>query len=119
MDEGSPPRIKELFQRKRKRLQVRTPRDWHVEGVNLASDKEEDFNKDNGANQLHIKEVEQSPPLVVSSLLLQSNWVAFTPGTLQTLGERGGKRMLIGHTCGTSLSPSMSSPRKLMPSLLR
>ena len=70
MDEGSPPRIKELFQRKLRRLQVRTPRDCHVEGVNLASDEEEDFNKDNGANQLHIKEAEQSPPLVVPPLLL-------------------------------------------------
>ena len=40
-------------------------------------------------------------------------------GTLQTLGERGGKRMLIRHTCSTSLSPSMSPLRKLRPSLLQ
>ena len=118
MDEGSPPRIKELFQRKMKRLQVRTPRDCHVEGVDLASNEEEDFNKDNRANQLHVKEAEQSLPLVVHPPLLQSSWVTFAPGTLQTLGERGGKRMLIGHTCCTSLSLSMSLLRKLMPSTL-
>ena len=88
-----------------------------MEGVDLASEK--DLNKDNGANQLHIQEAEQLPPLVVPPLLLQSSWVTFAPGTLQTLGERGGKRMLIGHTCGTSLSPSMSLLRKLMPSLLQ
>ena len=73
MDEGSPPRIKEPFQRKLKRLQVRTLRDWHVEGVDLASNEEEDFNKDNGANQLVVKEAEQSPPLVVPPPLLQSS----------------------------------------------
>ena len=84
-----------------------------MEGVDITSDEE----GDNGANQLHIKEVEQSPPLVVPPPLLQSSWVAFVPGTLQTLGERGGKRMLIGHTCGTSLSSLMSLPSKQMPSL--
>ena len=83
-----------------------------MEGADLTSDKE----GDNGANQLHIKEAEQLPPLVVPPLLLQSSWVTFSPGTLQTLVERGGKRMLTGHTCGTSLSPSMSLLRKLMPS---
>ena len=117
MDEGSPLRIKEPFQRKLKRLQARTPRVRHVEEVNLASEK--DLNKDIRANQLHVREAEHSPPLVVPPLLLQSSWVTFCPGTLQTLGERDGKRMLIGHTCGTSLSTSMSPLRKLMPSLLR
>ena len=58
MDKGSPPRIKEPFQRNMKRLQVRTNRDHHVEGVDLASDEEEGFNRDNGANPLHIKEAE-------------------------------------------------------------
>ena len=47
-----------------------------------------------------------------------SSWVAFALGTLQTLGERGGKRMLIEHTCTTFLSPLMSPPRKLRPSPL-
>ena len=83
-----------------------------MEGVNLTFDEE----GDNGANQLHIKEAEQLPPLVVPPPLLQSSWVTFAPGTLQTLGERGGKRMLIGHTCGISLSPSMSLLLKQMPS---
>ena len=87
MNKGSPPRIKEPFQRKLKRLHVRTPRVRHVEGVDLAS--EEDFNKDNGANQFHVQEAEQLPPLVVPPLLLRYSWVAFAPGTLQTLGERG------------------------------
>ena len=88
MDEGSPPRIKAPFQRKLKRLQVRTPRDWHVEGVDLASNEE----GDNGANQLNIKEAEQLPPLVVTPPLLQSSWVTFAPGTLQTLGGEGWKK---------------------------
>ena len=77
------------------------------------------FDKDNGANQLHAQEVEHLPPLVEPPLLPQSSWVAFTPGTLQTLGERGGKRMLIRHTCSTSLSPSMSPLKKLRPSPLQ
>ena len=53
-----------------KRLQVRTHRDQHVEGVDLTSDKEEDFNRDNRANQLGIKEMGQPPPLVVPPPLL-------------------------------------------------
>ena len=101
------------------RLQVRTHRDHHMEGVDPASDEEEDFNRDNGADQLHIKEAEQLPPLVVPPQLLQSSWVAFAPGTLQTLGERDGRKTLTGHTCRTSPSPLMSLPRKLMPSVLR
>ena len=94
-----------------------TLRVWHVEGVGLVSKRA--LNKDNGANQLHAQEVEHSPPLVEPPLLPLSSWVAFTPGTLQTLGERGGKRMLIEHSCSTSLSPSMSPLRKLRPSPLR
>ena len=58
-----------------KRLQVRTHREQHVEGVDLASDEEEDFNRDNGTNQLLIREAGQPPPLVVPPLLLQSSWV--------------------------------------------
>ena len=115
MDEDSPPRVKEPFPCKLERLQVRTLRVWHVEGVSLVSER--DLNKD-GANQLHAQEVEHSPPLVEPPLLPHSSWVTFTLGTLQTSGERGGKRMLIGHTCSTSLSPSMSPLRKLRPSLL-
>ena len=91
------------------------PQDQHMEGVNLASDEEEGLNRDNRANLLHVKEAEQLPPLVVPPLLLQSSWVSFAPGTLQTSGERGGRKMLTEHTCGTSLSPSMSLPRRLMP----
>ena len=46
-----------------KRLQVRTIRDHHVEGVDLASDEEEGLNRDNRANLLHDKEAKQPPPL--------------------------------------------------------
>ena len=91
------------------------PRVWHMVGVGLTSER--DLNRDNRANQL--QEAEHSPPLVVPPLILWSSWVTFAPGTQQTLGERGGKRMLIRHTCSTSLSPSMSLLRKLRPSLLR
>ena len=117
MDKGSPPRVKEPFPSKLKRFQVRTLRVWHMEGVSLISKR--DLNKDNGANQLHTQEAEHLLPLVVPPLLPWSSWVAFTPGTLQTLGERGGKRMLIRLTCSTSLSPSMSPLRKLRPSPLQ
>ena len=55
-----------------------------MEGVDLTSNEEGDSNKDNGANQLHVKEAEQLPPLVVPPPLLQSGWVTFAPGTLQT-----------------------------------
>ena len=57
-------------------------------------------------------------PPVEPPLLPWSSWVTFTLGTLRILGERGGKRMLIKHTCITFLSPLMSPPRKLRPSLL-
>ena len=115
MDKGSPPRIKELFQRNMKRLQVRTHMGHHMKGVDLAFDEEEGLNRDNRANPLHAKEVEQLPPLVVPPLLLQSNWVAFAPGTLRTSGKRGGRKMPTGHTCGTSPSPSISLLRRLKP----
>ena len=58
-----------------------------MEGVDLASDEGEDFNRDNRTNQLHVKEAGQLPPLVVPLPLLQSSSVTFTPGTLQTLGD--------------------------------
>ena len=118
MDKGSPARIKEQFQKNMKRLQVRTHRDHHIEGIDLTSDKEEGLNRDNRANLLHVKEAELLLPLVVPPLLLQASWVTFAPGTLQTSGEKGGRKVLTGHTCGTSPSPLMSPPRKLTPSPL-
>ena len=84
MDEGSPPRVKEPSPRKLKRLQVRTPRVWHVEGVSLASER--DLNRDNGVNQLHVQKAEHLPPLVVPPLLLRSSWVAFAPADFRGEG---------------------------------
>ena len=77
------------------------------------------LNRGNRANPLHVKEAEQLPPLVVPPLLLQSSWVTFTPGMLWTSGERGGRKMPTGHTCGTSPSPSMLPLRRLTPLLLQ
>ena len=97
------------------RLQNKTLRVRPKEVAGLISER--DLKRD-GANRLLVQEAEHSPPPVEPPLLRWSSWVTFTLGTLQILGERGGKRMLIEHTCTTFLSPLMSLPRKLRPSLL-
>ena len=116
--QGPPPRIKELFQRNVKRLQVKTHRNRQGEEVDLASDKEDCLNKDNGANLLHSEEVGHPPPLVVPPLLLQVRRVATAPGILLTSGERGGRKMLIAHMRDTSPSPLIPLPRRPTPLLL-
>ena len=118
MDRGSPQKIKELSHRRMKGLQVRTHKGHRREGVYLASEEEEGLNRGNRANPLPPKEADQLPPLVLPPLLFQSSWVAFAPGTLLTLGERGGRKKLTRHTCGTFPSPLMSLLRRLTLSLL-